>query len=169
MSGFGFAEFSSVGNNGTRNPLLYSNGSNQSRTTNGNFYSYTMPANTLTNDGDFIIVEGMVTGTTDSGRSGTISIIVGGTTAISYSYGDDLSPEDMLLRTTLIRTASNALRSGTTYVVNYQDLNSYNMRNNSAAITVDLTASVAITLTVSGIIGTAVGRYFMISNFLQTG
>ena len=168
MSGMGFGNFSGAGNTGTRNPLLTSSGAQVVLTGDGTFYSYTLPANSLTSNGDLLIVE---TGATFSGAGNAVlAIVMGGNTLASRSWISDISPEDIVIQTRITRVSAAAVQAASWVSFNLQNMSNYNYLPSSAGAVVDLTAANTISVTSSSYGGgTLTSQYFTIASYLVNG
>ncbi len=169
MSGMGFGNFSGGGNTGTRNPLLVGNGAQSVLSGNGTFYSYVLPANSLSTNGDYLVIE---TGATLSGVGGSavLSVTFAGTTLASRTWIEDGSPEDIVIQITLSRVSAAAIRTAGWLSWSLQSGANFNYLPSSIGAAVDLTTSNTIAVTATGYgAGTLTGQYFSVASYLITG
>lgn len=168
MSGMGFGNFSGGGNTGTRNTLLSSSGTSIVRTTPGTFYSYTLPANVLQTNGDYLVIEsGLIF--SDVVRSGTLQLQMAGLVPFLYDWTADASNEDFWFQAIAARSAATTIQLTVRYVWNYQDFSNYNVIIGSASSAFDCSAAQTISLVASAISGTATSQYFTIASYTSTG
>lgn len=87
-----------------------------SSTSETDLYSFTVPANTLTSNGDKLIAEFVIT---SSSTSGNLTVYFAGTTSSFTGFAD--VTEDIIIKVTIIRTSATEAK----WVVNCNSTNTY--------------------------------------------
>lgn len=142
--------------------LLYGEGSEVARNTAGNFYSYTVPADTLVNNGDAIVVEFAFV-TNGAGATTNYSLIWGGTTIIAAD-GFTSNSDTGIIRAVIVRTGATSQRLVAT--LSGAKVSAVWANNNFAVGSATLSSTVTITAGLTAITGNqGIGSNFTVTLF----